>query len=474
MLGAALGLSLVGASPAAAVPPANDARTAAQDIGALPATVEGTTVESTLEADDPPATCSSGLKGSVWYQFTPSRSRSVLFALDAAGDMDATVEVFIRVRSQTSFAGCAATDRRGEATIDLDVTAGSEYLVRVGPLANSVAERFTLRVIAPDEPATAPGERLPANGLSGTVDRFANPDDAWFVDLSRGRTYRLNFVTKDDGCAVVELYPAGTKRFGSASPIRQRTCDGHTVFVAGDTGRYPMLVRAPRASRTALPYRLKVGLALADDTAPGVALAGDTSVGGRLTGSELDALDLYRFGVARRSDMRLRLRTERNFQVTLLTAGGKRIGSGRHVIESRLPRGRYFVAVTALDGAGGAYTLGRHARAITTARMLVDGRRQAYVSEGRNVALSLRVSPAVSGPSTLLVERFDPIEGWLFAARFHPTVVAGRATVSYRPSGLGRWRVTGTFDGTRQASASPGGTAGFAVVEPLTLRALGR
>jgi len=470
----AVGLSLLGAIPAAAAPPANDSRTAAQDIGPLPATVAGTTVESTLEADDPTATCSSGLKGSVWYQFTPSISRSVIFALDAAGDMDATVEVFTRVRSQTSLAGCAATDRRGEATMDLNVTAGSEYLVRVGPLANSVAEGFTLRVVAPDEPARAPGERLPATGVSGTVDRFANPDDAWFVDLQRGRTYRLNFVTKGDGCAVVELYAAGTRRFASASPTRQRSCDGHTVFVAGETGRYPMLVRAPRASRTALPYRLKVGPAQADDTAPGLALTADRAVSGRLTGSELDSLDLYRFGVARRSDMRLRLRTERSFQLTLLSAGGRTIGSGRHVIESRLPRGRYYVAVTALDGANGAYALSRHARAITTARMLVDGRRQAYVPEGRSVSLSLRVSPAVTGPSTLLVERFDPIEGWLFAARFHPTVLSGRATVSYRPSGLGRWRVTGSFDGNRQASASPGGVASFGVVEPLSFRALAR
>jgi hypothetical protein len=74
----------------------------------------------------------------------------------------------------------------------------------------------------------------------------------------------------------------------------------------------------------------------------------------------------------------------------------------------------------------------------------------------------------------MLVERFDPIEGWLFAARFHPTVVAGRATVSYHPSGLGRWRVTAEFDGTSAASASEGGTARWSVVEPLTLSALAR
>jgi hypothetical protein len=470
---ALLAAPLLGASPAAAAAPANDARASATDIGALPVTINGTTVEATVEPDEPASQCNS-TKNSVWYRFTPTASRSVLFALDAAGDMDATVDVYTRVRSQLSGAGCATTDRRGEATLDVDVTAGSEYLVRVAALANSVADRFTLRVVAPDEPAKAPGTRLPSTGTAATVDRFANPDDAWYVDLVRGRTYRLNFVTKGDGCALVELFPAGTKRFGSASPIRHRTCDAHTVFVASATGRYPILVSAPRASREALPYRLRVGLALADDTAPGLSLAVDSTVRGRLTGSELDALDLYRFGVARRSDMRLHLGTERHFQLTLLTAGGRTLGSARHTIESRLSRGRYYVAVTALDGADGAYTLRRHARAITTARTLVDGRHTAYVPPGRNVSLSLQVSPAVSGPSTMLVERFDPIEGWLFAARFHPTVVAGRATVSYHPSGLGRWRVTAEFDGTKAASASEGGTATWFVVEPLTLSALAR
>ena len=90
------------------------------------------------------------------------------------------------------------------------------------------------------------------------------------------------------------------------------------------------------------------------------------------------------------------------------------------------------------------------------------------------MSLTLQVSPAVSGPASFLVERFDPIEGWMFDRRFHPTVVAGRATVSYRPAGFGRWRVTGTFDGTSAASASFGGTATLSVVEPLTLSALAR
>ena len=70
-------------------------------------------MEATLEADDPVSQCSGALKGSVWYRFTPNASRSVLLAVTAAGDMDAVVEVFSRVRSQLYGVGCAVTDRRG-------------------------------------------------------------------------------------------------------------------------------------------------------------------------------------------------------------------------------------------------------------------------------------------------------------------------------------------------------------------------
>jgi hypothetical protein len=78
------------------------------------------------------------------------------------------------------------------------------------------------------------------------------------------------------------------------------------------------------------------------------------------------------------------------------------------------------------------------------------------------------VEPAVAGRAVLLVERFDPIDGWLFHARYRPAVVSGRGAVSFRPPTVGRWRVTGAFDGTRTASPSDGGTATLLVTEPLT------
>jgi len=458
-----LALSLLGAAPASAAAPANDARTAPQAL-ALPTTVQGTTVEATLEPDEPASACGRALKGSVWYAFTSTTSRSVILALDAAGDMDAAVDVFLRQRSQLTSVTCQLTNSRGEATVDIDVAEDAAYLVRIAPLSNSVADRFSLLAVVPDRPANAPGPLLPAGGVARTVDRFANPDDAWSVRLQRGRTYRMNFVTKGEGCASMSLHRPKTG-FGSA--VLRRQCDAHAVFAAATTGRYSFHIEAPRATRATLRYRLRVGPALADDTAPGIRLPNDQAMRGRLTGSELDALDLYRFDVLRRSDLRLHLGSRADLEVTLLSAGGKRLGSGTSV-DRRLPQGRYFVAVRALDGSDGSYVLRRVVRTITTARTLIDGQRSRTVTRGATVQLAVVVQPAVAGRASMLVERFDPIDGWLFHARYQPMVFGGRGAISFRPPSVGRWRVTGSFVGTRTASPSDGGTATLLVAEPLT------
>jgi hypothetical protein len=283
----------------------------------------------------------------------------------------------------------------------------------------------------------------------------------------------VNFVTKGDVCATAEVYPPGSGKHFSGSSVRRLTCDEHSVFTPTKSGTYSVLVSAPRASRTALPYRLRVGEAGIDDSAPGLVLAADVDRRGSLHGNELDALDLYRFGVAHRSDMRIKLATTKDFEIRLMKPGGRVLGVGSSRIDARLARGRYYIAVRALDGAKGSYVLRRHARTITTAQMLANGRRRSTtVSSGRAVTLSLTVRPGVSGPATMLVERQDPIDGWLFVTRLHPSLAGGRASVSFAPPRLGRYRVTGSFDGTFTASPSFGGSAVFSVVEPLTMSAL--
>ncbi len=465
---------LVALAPASAAadPPANDARTAPQELGSLPVTVRGNTAEATTEADEPFSSCGSQVKNSVWFAFTASADRGVLAALDAAGDMDAVVDVFERQRSQINPVACQTTNRRGQATVDLDAVAGTDYLIRVAPLANSVADSFTLRVVVPDEPANPPGQQLAGNGVNAFVDRFANPDDAWAARLREGRTYRINFVTSSSGCAQLSLFPAGTSSF-SESPVRTMTCDAHTVFTPPESGLYTLLVRAPRASRARLNYRLRVGRALADDTAPGLLLADDDRRRGSLQGSELDALDLYRFTIARPSDLRVRLRTGAELDVLLLADDGRRRacgcgGSGDKQFQQRVRPGRYFLAVRARNGADGSYVLSRLTRTITHSRTLAGGARSTTIAPGAGVRLGVRVEPAVSGRATLLVERFDPLAGWLFDARFHPAVRNGLASVDFRAPAVGRWRVTGSFNGNRHASASAGGTATFRVQEPLS------
>ena len=464
-------LAALAPATAAAAPPANDARTAPQQLGSLPASVRGTTVDATLDGDEPFPACSGSIKNSVWYAFRATSSREILAALDAGGDMDAVVEVFERRRSQVSSVACQTTNRRGEATVDFDATDDTDYLVRVAPLANSVAESFSLRVVVPDEPAQPPGRPLPAGGMNASVDRFANADDAWSAELTKGVTYRINFVTSSTGCAELTLFPPGIGEFDVAA-LRTLRCDRYTVFTPPRSGRYSLRVRAPRASRARLDYRLRVGRAGADDTAPGISLANDRRVRGGLRGSELDALDLYRFSVARRSDLRVRLRTRADFDVILLSGRGARRacgcgGAGDKEFELRMRPGRYFLAVRARNGADGSYRLSRLARTITRSRMRVNGAGGATVAPGATVDLTQRVTPAVAGAATLVVERFDPIGGWLFDAGFHPRVSGGAATVAFRPASVGRWRVTGSFDGTRTASASQGGAAFFNVQEPL-------
>jgi len=134
VLAVLLAAMLVQTSAASAAPPPNDARSAPAAVGALPATISGTTVESTVDSDEPPSSCGAlSPKGSVWYALSNANRRDLLVALDAGGDMDATVEVFERQRSQVSPVGCQTTNRRGEATVDFTAGEDSTYLIRIAP-----------------------------------------------------------------------------------------------------------------------------------------------------------------------------------------------------------------------------------------------------------------------------------------------------------------------------------------------------
>jgi hypothetical protein len=464
-----IAVAAVLAPSAFAAPPPNDARAAAGGLGSLPASVRGTTVDATLEKNELGSACEA-TKNSVWYAFTAASGRAILVALDADGDLDATIDVYERQRSQVTPLACENTNRRGRATIEIDAARGTAYYIRVGARANSADDSFRLRVLTPDSPASFPGPKLAGKGVRGSVDRLANPDDAWAVRVRRGQTYRLNFVSSGGRCGRAQLFAdAGSFR---SDAVRSLRCDAYTVFAAPSNGTYSVLVSAPRASRDRISYRLRVGPAQADDTAPGLRLANDVRVRGHLQGDELDAVDLYRFSVAAPSMLRLRLGTGRNFDLRLLSQGGHRLGgdtgfSGSKEIERRLAPGRYFVVVRARGGAAGRYTLRRLTRTITHSRMLVDGGRRTTVGPGAGVTLDLAVRPAVAGRAALVIERFDPLGGWLFHSSPRVGVGAGHGRLHFVPPSVGHWRISGEFLGTRRAAPSQGGTVHVTVEEPL-------
>ena len=315
---------------------------------------------------------------------------------------------------------CRRTNRRGALTFELDAEAGTSYLVRVASRANSVDGAFRLRVIEPERPATFPGAAAAAQGrehlrrppreprrrvvgpararggLPGEPRQLRRPLRARRAPSARRR------ATSCGACAA-------TRTPSSCRPTRAST-------------RCTCRRRAPRATGSATGCGR--GGRRPTTWRPGSGCPTTSASAAGSSGSELDAVDLYRFSIATRSTVRLTLGTGAGFELRLLDEGGDRIASGAE-LERRLAPGRYFVAVRALDGAGGRYALRRLARVITRSQMRVDGGSSATIAPGGSVGLALEVSPAVDGPATMTVERFDPLAGWLFHSTLRPAGPVG-------------------------------------------------
>lgn len=447
----AAALLLVPAAPALAAPPPNDDRVDAERLQ-LPATASGTVREATLEPNELGSGCDT-IDSSVWYRFSaPARGAAVL-QLDAGGDLDATVDVFRRQRSELTPVNCDSTDRRGSVTLQLDDLDG-EYLVRVGRRFDSDPGGFDLRLLVPSPPARPPGKPLRGRGARDSVDGLANPSDAYSVALRAGVPYRFSLSAKE--CTRLTIFAPGG---GFNDPQRSLRCGGYRLYTPERSGRYPLLVEAGRA-RGRQRYRLAVGRARGDDTTPGIFIRNNARVRGRVNG-RLDSVDLYRFDVTRRSS--LNLRVSGGPRLTLVKPGGKRLATNTSAIRRNVGAGRYVVAVRGK----GRYKLRRVSKTITRSNVLFNGRRKAFAGPGTSATLSLNVSPNVNGRSVILLEKFDPLEGWQFLRRARPRVVGGRAALTFAPRTIGRYRATAQFRGSKLASPSEAGRAKLVVRAPL-------
>jgi hypothetical protein len=459
---------LVAPAGALAAPPPNDEREDATQLNP-PGSTTGTLVDATAEAGEPSA-CGSPDEASVWYRFTQPAGGRLVILVDTAGDLDAVVGLFHRVRSELQSVECQTTNRSGQATFDDEgLQSGGTYFIRVAQRSGSPADRFRLELHVPRPPATPPGRRLPRNGANGSVSRLSNQSDAWWVRMREGTTYRVNLDPRATRCVALQVFPPGTRSFRDTNPVYSFRCGGYQLLTPrpGRAGRYFLVARATHGDRRPERYHVQVSPAGPDDTAPGIFIGNFARVRGFLEAGGIDVVDLYRFDVVRRSGLFLSLRTAGQMRMLLLNDVGKHLDSSSFLIRRGVPAGRYFVAIRSESDRRVPYTLSRISRTITRSRLTINGSRQAQAGPGAAVQVEVAVTPAVSGPVRVDVERFDPLAGWQFYRRFHSQATNGHASVSFVPPGVGRYRARGLFLRTRRATASATNEARLLVASPL-------
>ncbi len=224
-LAAILALATAGAAIADPAPPSNDSRDSPVVLGPLPATVSGTTVGATVAPTDPSSSCADE-GGSVWYQVAVGAQAPPKLAVqvEANGELDAAVDVFVKQRSQNIPVTCQRTDKHGEAVFAFTPQKQTTYLIRVAQLANSDSGTFSLHVFQPPPAAKAPGTPLARPGRVGLAGAGRRRLLGVFGRADRGRFLPGQPRVSDQG-----LHALGDLRAG------------HEDVRLGNAGRRPAL-----------------------------------------------------------------------------------------------------------------------------------------------------------------------------------------------------------------------------------------
>ncbi len=448
---------------ALAAPPPNDARANATQIASLPSTQSGTTAEATTEPAEPRSPCFCD-GGSVWYRYVAATNGRLLLTITAAGDLDATLDAYLQQRSQLTRQDSDVTDSKGQASVSVTVKAGQAYLVRVAQRVGSVAGTFKLVFDAAAPEVRPPGRLLGGHGATDTLDRVLKPADAFSYRMREGTTYRINIVPVDlpgvdedsqPTCrARLDVYAPGTRDFDSG-PVRSFGCNAYTLFTPGrgESGRYPLRVSAPSFARGPQRFHLQVAPADASDTAPGLPLANHARAHGALRASGVDRVDLYRFTVTKRSQLKLEISgSDEDLTLRLRNDRGHLVESSDGEISRRVRPGRYYVSVSAGAGVDTRYVLLRSSRTITSTRV--------SLSRGGG---TVHVTPGVAGTARVTVERLDPEFGWQYVRTVNVRVAGGHGSFALGATAVGRWRVHAEYLGTRDSAPSASGFAGVLV-----------
>ena len=458
------------AAAAAATPavpaPANDERANAQIIHSLPAAINGTTVGATIEPGERESACGVQTVSSVWYSLRASSAERIALDLAAGGELDGTVDVYHAVRSQLDSVGCQQTEAHGKASLSFKASKNGLYLIRVAALASSQLANFSLEVFLPTPAVPPPGLRLPSGGVNGQVDRIQNINAAYSFTMRAGVSYLINLANRTEGaCVSGALFAPGTNSFGgeegeSGSALLHIGCGGYRLFTPGpgQSGRYSFDITPRLSHRGIQRFHLQVAPAGPAETAPGLVLGNYAHAHGRLDGSGVRVLRLYRLDVTSHSNLTLRLIApgSADFNLQLRNQNGNVIecqcgGSGSQTLQHQLVPGRYYAVVAVRDATAGNFTLVRESRTITSTSLSFSSSK---ASPGEGVGIDVKVSPAASGPVVVEIERFDPVFGWQFYRQETAFVSEGAASVPFVAPAVGQWRAKATYGGSRVSSPS--------------------
>jgi len=220
-LTAAVSVALLLPAVALATPPTNDNRASAEVIPAFPATVQGTTVEATVERLDPQVSQCGRVDATVWYRIEQAPDGTVGISVAGAG-LAPVVRVYNVSKSSIEERACASAAAGRAAQLSFETQRGSAYLVLVGkkPGTAEAAFQLTARLFFPPKNDTQRQAKriakLPASIKGSTFGATADDNDpatcgsgggtVWYV-LAPGRADRfiVRLHAKGDLDAVVTV-----------------------------------------------------------------------------------------------------------------------------------------------------------------------------------------------------------------------------------------------------------------------------
>lgn len=450
----------------------------AKTIVTVPSTVSDS-ANGKLQKDAPIPACGSPA-GVTWYTVKAPHRGAMVAKLVANGELDAAVAVYRIVRSQRLPLLCAATNRHGRARLAWYAYTEGSYLVGVVRRQGSAVDTFALTVLASERVEPAPGRALAGGGVRSTINGVLDTMDAYSVPMTRGTTYRLNVTTPSKhGCIGYAIYRPNVPSFLHAEPVETVGCGGYSEFTPGldGGGLYSVVVTTDRRDALDHSYRIEVGPAGTDDTAPGVKIENGQYVAGSLFGKALDVLDMYRFGVPRENELTtIELRQKANvaFDLYVMDETGQRVGSirdahGLQVLRLHLAAGRYYAVVKSVDKSGGTYGLQLRVRDVTSTSISAGG--ATYYEAPPNVAMpiTVQVTQASHGGHVIVeLDHFDPIAGWHFATELAGNVDgSGTYSTTWVPPSVGHFRARARFVANPFSSFSESGYVRMHVIEPL-------